>query len=159
MATRQDLNRYTLDVAATVAGYEHAELYVVSVWEAIAEDFMRAGVVTPTEGSVDHYVDSVNRRYQANMYALMIEAGVSGKQSKLPSTMVQSVLLKGAPRKKIPEFAEEIGADLMVMGTVARTGISGLIMGNTAETILNELQCSVLAVKPPGFISPVKLDD
>lgn len=159
MSTRQDLNRHTLDIAAAVAEYEQAELYVVSVWEAIAEDFMRAGVVTPTQGSVDNYVDSVNRRYRANMHELMDESGMGENKSKLSSTMVQSVLLKGAPRKKIPEFAEEIDADLVVMGTVARTGISGLIMGNTAETILNELQCSVLAVKPPGFMSPVKLED
>lgn len=159
MITRHGLNRHTLNIASSVAGFEQAELYVVSVWEAIAEDFMRAGVVTPTEGTVDGYIDSVNRRYQANMHELMAETGVSGARPELASTMVQSVLLKGAPRKKIPEFAEEIDADLVVMGTVARTGISGLIMGNTAETILNELQCSVLAVKPPGFVSPVKLDD
>jgi nucleotide-binding universal stress UspA family protein len=41
------------------------------------------------------------------------------------------------------------------MGTVARTGISGFFMGNTAETILNQLNCSVLAVKPHGFVTPV----
>jgi nucleotide-binding universal stress UspA family protein len=44
------------------------------------------------------------------------------------------------------------------MGTVARTGISGFFMGNTAETILNQLDCSVLAVKPQGFVTPVTLD-
>jgi len=44
------------------------------------------------------------------------------------------------------------------MGTVARTGIQGFIMGNTAENILNQLDCSVLAVKPPGFVTPVTLD-
>jgi len=32
-------------------------------------------------------------------------------------------------------------------------------MGNTAETILNKLDCSVLAVKPPGFETPVILED
>lgn len=159
MISRQGLNRHTLDIAAVVAEDEQAELYVVSVWEAIAEDFMRAGVVSPTEGSVDSYVDSVSRRYQFNMHKLMDEAGLSGEQTKLPSAMVQGIFLKGAPRKKIPEFAEEIDADLVVMGTVARTGISGLIMGNTAESILNQLDCSVLAIKPPGFVSPVKLDD
>jgi len=41
------------------------------------------------------------------------------------------------------------------MGTVARTGIKGLIIGNTAEVILNGIQCSVLAVKPDGFVSPL----
>ena len=43
------------------------------------------------------------------------------------------------------------------MGTVARTGIAGLIMGNTAESILDQLEQSVIAIKPQGFVSPVKL--
>jgi nucleotide-binding universal stress UspA family protein len=52
----------------------------------------------------------------------------------------------------------KLQADIVVMGTVARTGISGLIIGNTAETILNQLTCSVLAVKPSGFKTPVTVD-
>jgi nucleotide-binding universal stress UspA family protein len=46
----------------------------------------------------------------------------------------------------------------VVMGTVGRTGIPGLIMGNSAETILQQVDCSVLAIKPPGFIAPVTVD-
>lgn len=41
------------------------------------------------------------------------------------------------------------------MGSVARTGIPNFIMGNTAESILGQVKCSVLVVKPDGFISPV----
>jgi nucleotide-binding universal stress UspA family protein len=48
--------------------------------------------------------------------------------------------------------------DLIVMGTVGRSGISGLFIGNTAEKVLQKVDCSVLAVKPEGFVSPVKLD-
>ena len=33
-----------------------------------------------------------------------------------------------------------------------------MVMGNSAEKILNRIQCSVLALKPEGFISPVKVD-
>lgn len=43
------------------------------------------------------------------------------------------------------------------MGRVARTGLSGLFMGNTAETVLRSVDCSVLALKPDGFVSPVRL--
>jgi len=43
------------------------------------------------------------------------------------------------------------------MGTVGRIGIRGLFIGNTAEAILNQVECSVLAVKPPGFQTPVGL--
>ncbi|MDH4124558.1 MAG: hypothetical protein OEW64_03880 [Gammaproteobacteria bacterium] len=35
--------------------------------------------------------------------------------------------------------------------------MAGLFMGNTAETILNQIDCSVFTVKPPGFVGPVTL--
>jgi nucleotide-binding universal stress UspA family protein len=38
---------------------------------------------------------------------------------------------------------------------VARTGLPGFFIGNTAETIISQLDCSLLAVKPPGFKTPV----
>lgn len=41
------------------------------------------------------------------------------------------------------------------MGSVARTGIPGFIIGNAAESILGQVKCSVLVVKPDGLISPV----
>ena len=65
-------------------------------------------------------------------------------------------LLKGEPDEVIPTFAKENDVDLIVMGTVARSGLSGMITGNTAERILNEVNCSVLAVKPDTFVSPIK---
>ena len=67
--------------------------------------------------------------------------------------------MKGWARQEIPAVAKRIDADLVVMGTVGRTGVPGFIMGNTAETILNQINCSVLAIKPPGFSTPVTLED
>jgi nucleotide-binding universal stress UspA family protein len=60
------------------------------------------------------------------------------------------------PGVAIPALATQLKADLVVMGTVGRSGIPGLLMGNTAETILDQLSCSVLVMKPPGFVSPVR---
>lgn len=57
----------------------------------------------------------------------------------------------------MPQLIKDLGAELVVMGTVGRTGIPGFIIGNTAETILNQIECSVLAVKPAGFVTPVTL--
>jgi nucleotide-binding universal stress UspA family protein len=68
-------------------------------------------------------------------------------------------LLRGDSRKKIPSLAHKLGVDLVVMGTIGRAGIPGLLMGNTAEAILDQAECSVLAIKPPGFITPVVRDD
>ena len=71
----------------------------------------------------------------------------------------QTHLLKGSARKEISAFASANSADLVIMGTVARPNVPGLFMGNTAEAILNKLDCSVLAIKPPGFETPVDMED
>ena len=59
------------------------------------------------------------------------------------------------PAEYLPDLAQRVGADLVVMGTVAHTGIPGFFIGNTAERILSRLTCSALTVKPTGFITPV----
>jgi nucleotide-binding universal stress UspA family protein len=68
-------------------------------------------------------------------------------------------MLDGEPDTLIPQVADSEGVDLVVMGTISRTGIPGLLIGNTAEKILQKLNCSVLAVKPDGFRTPVMLDE
>ena len=64
-------------------------------------------------------------------------------------------VIKGDAEKVIPKIAKDLDVDLIVMGTGARTGIPGFFMGNTAESNLNRIDCSVLTIKPPGFVSPV----
>jgi hypothetical protein len=41
------------------------------------------------------------------------------------------------------------------MGTIGRSGVPGLLIGNTAERMLSAVDCSILALKPEGFVSPV----
>ena len=71
---------------------------------------------------------------------------------------VRAIHRRGEPDAVILDFVVGEGIDLVVMGTVARGGIAGLLIGNTAERILRKLPCSVLAVKPDGFVSPVGLE-
>jgi universal stress protein E len=54
----------------------------------------------------------------------------------------------GDPRKIISAFAVENRVSLIVIGTVARSGIRGRILGNTAEVLLGKLPCSMLVVRP-----------
>jgi nucleotide-binding universal stress UspA family protein len=70
-----------------------------------------------------------------------------------------TVLRRGEPQEVIPEFVVSEGIDMLVMGTVARGGISGMLIGNTAERVLRKLPCSVATVKPDGFVSPVRLEN
>ena len=68
-------------------------------------------------------------------------------------------MVSGEPGVILSRLADRLDIGLIVMGTVARTGVPGFIMGNTAETILNQIDCSVLAIKPPGFVTPVTIVD
>jgi universal stress protein E len=56
------------------------------------------------------------------------------------------------------QAAHDAQADLIVMGSMGRSGLAGIFMGNTAERVLRRWQGSVFVVKPLGFISPVVLD-
>jgi len=69
------------------------------------------------------------------------------------------ILEPGNPVSVIPTVSTEKEIDLLVMGMLSRTGIKGFFIGNVAEKILDNVECSVLAIKPAEFVSPVTLDD
>lgn len=64
-------------------------------------------------------------------------------------------LLSGTPSKEVGRMARQLNADLIAMGTVGRSGIKGLLLGNTADKVLGACDCSILTVKPDDFVSPI----
>jgi nucleotide-binding universal stress UspA family protein len=156
--SEHDLNHDILELAASLALSDVASLHIVHAWEALAEKIMVSrGGMSP--GGVTNYIESEHTRHRKELYRLAEKLrGWIGKNTydKLSPGVH---LLEGPGKKVIAPFAAKLRADLVVMGTVARTGISGVIIGNTAEAILDQLTCSVLAIKPPGFKTPVKIDE
>lgn len=73
----------------------------------------------------------------------------------IPRDAAHVHLMDGDPRDVIPEFVAEHEVDVLIMGTVARAGLVGLVMGNDVEKILGKVQCSVLALKPATFVSSI----
>jgi len=59
-------------------------------------------------------------------------------------------LVTGNPAKVIPRLARELGAQVVVMGALSRSGLMRVLIGNTAERVLGSLSCDVLVLKPPG---------
>ncbi len=157
--TRYQLNLKILEIASSLALSEPAELNIVHAWAAIGEDSMRGAFVDLSEDEIIAHTEAVRQHYRQNLNVLMND--VIGKlgQDALEYLKPQTHLLKGYPREIIPAFVRKTAVDLVIMGTVARTGISGFFIGNTAETIINQLDCSVLAIKPQGFKTPVSLED
>lgn len=65
------------------------------------------------------------------------------------------VIEEGLPEDVIPDVAARLNSELVVIGTVGRTGLSAALVGNTAEHVIDSLDCDVLALKPDGYISPL----
>jgi len=68
---------------------------------------------------------------------------------------LQVHLLEGTPWKEIQRLTKQLAADLIVMGNVGRSGIKGVLLGNTAEKVLDTCDCSILTVKPDDFVCPI----
>jgi universal stress protein E len=64
-------------------------------------------------------------------------------------------LVAAEPISGISTVARATGSSIVVMGAVSRSGLKRLFIGNTAEQILDALECDVLVVKAPDFVSPV----
>jgi len=144
-----ELNQTLLELAAGMVELYGGELHVVHAWSLYGEATLRGSsfASTPPE-RVEEFLRSEREVHQRALNELVACSTVS-------DAPWQVHLTKGAPGVVVPELVHNDRINLLVMGTVARTGISGLVMGNTAEQVLDEVRCSVVAVKPPGFKSPL----
>lgn len=146
-----DLSIKLLDIGQTIANKLNGSNTVVSCWDFEHESFLRnSGFSKMQSSEVDKLLE------QSKQQCFETFKGVI-KQSSVDISDDQLVFERGAPRLIIPKMVEEEKIDIVVMGTVARTGVPGFIIGNTAENIIQNLSCSMFAVKPNGFVSPIKL--
>lgn len=156
---RRELNLQILEMASSVALVDFAELHIVHAWHATGESVMRGPFMHMPEAKVNAYVTGVRQQREASLNDFMQMVTSDFGQEVLDYVKPQSHLVKGRAPKEISALAKKLEADLVVMGTVARTGIPGFITGNTAESILSQIDCSVMAIKPPGFKTPVTLGE
>ncbi len=152
----QVLNDGILDLASSLALSDFAELHLVHAWDAPTAGFVGMWSNDP-DTTERHILEGEHSRHQVAMHRMTFRLSERIGEEAYEYLSPRVHLPMGSARKQIPQLVEKLKADLVVMGTVARTGIPGFIIGNTAESVISQLQCSVLALKPPGFVSPVTL--
>lgn len=145
---RNALNVKILNLASALARSEGSRLDVLHAWTLYGESIIRSRTRIP-EDEIDMLIRKTRDDHSQWMDRLLKQ--VPGSDLKMHVHLV-----KGDPGYLIPRFAKQKRIDLIVMGTVGRTGVAGFLIGNTAEKVLHQVDCSVLAVKPDGYISPIK---
>ena len=152
------LSRRLINLAVSIAASEFSQLRVVHAWDSITGDMIRV-----FSSDLPEEITAANRKSERREYQSRIELLDNGTRHLFGADACCYLssrfhLPEGNPRDVIPAKADDLEADLAVMGTVRRTGIPGLLTGNTVEVILTNHECSVLAGKPADFKTPVTLD-
>jgi nucleotide-binding universal stress UspA family protein len=146
-----DLNRLIIELAASMIELNGGELHVVHAWELFGESTLRSSAfVHASSAQIDEMLRLEYEARQGALDELLSNSTVAEAPWRIH-------LEKGPATDIVPRLAALLRINVLVMGTVARTGVRGLVMGNTAETILDQVHCSVVAVKPPEFVSPIEL--
>lgn len=127
-----------------IAEKANAEFHLVHVIDSkdVAKDFLEH--ITPNTSLRDEINHEATHR-------------LNGFLKSLGNTSVNIVchLTWGYPWQEISRIAAKHNADLITMGTVGRSGVKGVLLGNTAERVLESCECSVLTIKPDDYVSPI----
>jgi nucleotide-binding universal stress UspA family protein len=125
------------DEAVNLAKQNRAELLVVHVIEptpyVAGEEFASAEIYAKLD-------DMAKRDAQSAMAKLMLRL-------KKLRVKAQSLLLRGSARDQIVKAAKSKKADMIVIGTHGRTGLSKLFMGSVAGSVVSTAACPVMTVR------------
>lgn len=122
------LNNAIIAEADSIAQAEHSSLSMVSIM--------------PNDGNRETHLNSIKTRLADNDVTIDDD---------------EIYIHTGEPAQVIVDATIKHNTDLLVMGMLSRTGIQGFFIGNTVEKVMDDVECSILTVKPKEFVCPIKL--
>ncbi|HKT73825.1 MAG TPA: universal stress protein [Steroidobacteraceae bacterium] len=136
-----ELEDAIVGAATTLAGALAGEASLLSVtkpWSRLVEESVALESASPTVSEEMHaaYCETV----RINLQALAQRHGIPGRRL---------AIVEGDAAEILPRVANHDGAQVMVMGVVSRSRVERMLIGHTAERVLDALYCDVLAVKLP----------
>jgi len=130
--------RYTVELAQKFS----AEVIVVHVDQPLAPV-----MVSELNPGLDF--GTMNRIAEEQRMLALRELDRTTEQVRESGIKSRSLMRVGAPFLEIINAAQSEGADLIVMGTHGRTGLSHVLMGSVAERVVNKAPCPVLTIRHP----------
>lgn len=138
-AGNSDVNHRVLHAGIVSHGYDIAKMIGGTLHMMSAHPCPELLSADP----VYHLSESIQAMYQEHCRALQAEYDISDEHLHI---------VEGPAESLIPSVAERLRVSLTVIGSVARSGLSGALIGNTAENILDSLSSDVLVLKPEDVI-------
>lgn len=153
------LNQQIIEMSTSLAWNESSQLHIVHSLEILGQDLLDLPWHKYLDDDVQEWMTSQKKDLLARKeeFSIMFQKMLQAK--KMEALDYRIHMVEGETEDVVLRIAEENKVDLIIMGTISRTDLAGFFIGSTAETILGQVNRSVLAVKPAGFTSPVTLED
>lgn len=135
------INENILDYAEHLADHLKTDLHLVNSYPMVALAFAMVPEVTAPD-DIQKYI-SEQHKTECEFYA---------KKYNINDDHIH--ITEGDPDDVVEVMTKEIDADLVVIGSVGRGGWSGVLLGNTAERIVDRVSCDVLVIKPLDGVDP-----
>jgi universal stress protein E len=156
-ATNEDLNSRILELAVDALAAPESQLHIIHAWTLYGESVMRSPRAGVTASELEALLETQRSSRQGALEKLVADVREKLTGADAERFKPEIHLVKGDPSSVMPNELERLEADLLLMGTVSRRGVTGFLLGNTAEKILDRVRCSVAVTKPEGFVTPVPL--
>jgi nucleotide-binding universal stress UspA family protein len=144
-------DRAVEDALLLCATRQHSMLHVITVVSTHAR-----GVVLPGDARVLAYEEAqeIVRIHLAGIVDRCLADGVH-----VSLELSASHVIVGEPAACICQLADEIDADLVVLGTHDRRGIGRMLHNSLTAEVMRRAQCAVLVIRPRDFLEGKKLPD
>ncbi len=136
------LDERILDYGACLASRLDGTLHVVHAYFPASIGTGAAGGMPPIVDVAVEALRAENDRRRGEIAAFSATYGVAGDRLHVDAAVAAEYL---------PRIARECRADVVVMGAISRSGLKRILIGSTAERILESLPCDALIVKPKDF--------
>ena len=127
---------HALETAIELAKQLNTKIHLLHVYQYPAFSMPEADLATPIDISIqDDYIKRLRKQLDdlCNKYS---DSGIA----------IDSTLAEGVPYVEIVQAAKDINADLIVLGTHGRTGLSHMLLGSVAERVVRSSTVPVLSV-------------
>lgn len=138
-ALRGGLNDRIIEAAAALAEHYQARLDLVSAapWFLVPNNGTQAA------------------RHHDALLAQHLEAFLGyAERHRVPQACRHRIF--GTPHEVIAKLADDLSADITVVGNIYRSGWDRLLLGSTAEALLQQLRSDLLVVKPRDFLATLR---
>lgn len=140
--------------AEAIAKLNNAHLVLIQVIPSAAMLVSETAIASPGMGmpAVDPFLSAA--QFDSVEDALIQEATKTLNDAAKPlqdsGLNVDTVILSGLPADSITTYAKEHNIDLIVMSTHGRTGLSRLVFGSVAESVVRQANCPIMLVRVTG---------